>query len=58
MDETISQWQNYSLPKTSKKKQKTNPIWVGLLLDHKAWKGKILAGVLCRVPEEVFEMER
>jgi len=41
-----------------KRKKKKNPIWVGLLLDHKEWKGKILAGVLCRVPEEVFEMER
>lgn len=43
------------------KKQKTtkkDPIWVGLFLDHTEWKGKILAGVLIRVPEDVVEMER
>lgn len=54
MDETISQRQNYSLPKN----QKTKTIWVDLLLDQTEWKGKILFGVLIRVPEDVFEMER
>lgn len=32
MDETISQWQNYSLPK---KKQQQQNIWVSLLLDFR-----------------------
>lgn len=40
------------------KKTQKKTIWVDLLLDPTEWKGKILSGVLNRVPEDVFEMER